>query len=133
MNKIEKFKKENPEYYMYLVEKKFGNGKQLIKFFYNYQVNRFSQGFFAFVDNQKWLIKRHEIMQEVQNYLIENIGVIDDSVFFDNYYEDYGIQITLTSVYNNEIILQEYREWRKDQFPKICLDAGGVSYFDSVS
>jgi hypothetical protein len=132
MNKAEKYIKGHPEYEMHLVEKKFGNGRQLIKFFYNSQINSFKQGFLAYVDNQKWLKDRHEVMEEVQSYLLEDFGEIDDSEFFDNYYEDFGISITLTNVYDDETILKAYNEWRKEQFPKLCMDGGGVCYFDVV-
>lgn len=133
MNKVEKYKKANPEYEMYLVDKKFGNGKQLIKFFYNRQINNYNQGFLAYVDNQKWIRDRHKVLEEVEEYLVTNEGIVEDDDFIENYEEDFGVKITMEEIYNNEELLKDYQEWLKDEFPKICLYAGGVCHFDAVS
>ena len=114
MNKVEKYIKENPEYEMYLVDKKFGNGKLLIKFFYREQVNQFKQGFLAYVDNQKWLRDHHAVMDEAQEYLIETEGVLDEADY-DNEFDG------------------NIDDWRKEQFPKIDLEYGGVCHFDVAS
>ena len=114
MNKAEKYIKEHPEYEMYLVDKKFGNGKLLIKFFYREQVKSFKQGFLAYVDNQKWLRDHHAVMDEVEEYLIETEGVLDE----DDYDNEFDGNID---------------DWRKEQFPKIDLEYGGVCHFDVAS
>jgi hypothetical protein len=96
---------------IYLVPKKFGNGKQLIHFAYRNQSD-IGQSFCAYVDNQKWAKDRDNTFNEVQDYLIEEKGVI-----FEDDFEDDG--------------LENYEDWFKDQFPKICLEYGGVCYFDA--
>lgn len=111
MNKAEIYIKENPEYEMYLVDKKFGNGKLLIHFFYREQIRQFKQGFLAYVDNQKWYRDHHAVMDEVQDYLINKEGVLDEA--------DYDNELDGDIFY-----------WRKEQFPKIDLEYGGVCYFD---
>lgn len=133
MNKAEKYIRENPEYEMYLVDKKFGNGKKLIKFFYNRQINGHNQGFLAYVDNQKWAKDNHAVMDEVQNHLIENEGVIDDSDFLEDYNEYNNISFSNSDIYKNDFLKKEYDVWFKEQFPKICLYGGGVCYFDCVT
>ena len=133
MNKAEKYIRENPEYEMYLVDKKFGNGKKLIKFFYNRQINGHNQGFLAYVDNQKWAKDNHAVMDEVQNHLIENEGVIDDSDFLEDYNEYNNISFSNSDIYKNDFLKKEYDVWFKEQFPKICLYGGGVCYFDCVA
>ena len=120
MSKLNKFLKAHQDYDIHLVGQKFGNGKQLIQFFYRRQVNEFKQGFLAYVDNQKWLRDKHEVMDEVENYLIENNGVIKD----DNYEEDFGIKPDRES--------EDYKNWVKEQFPAICLLEDGVCYFDKA-
>ena len=132
MSKLKKYIKENPEYEMYLVDKRFGNGKQLIKFFYNGQINGFKQGFLAYVDTKKWRRDQHEVMDEVQDYLIEKIGVIDDNDFIEDYNEGNQTEITMSDIYNNEELLSKYNEWYKEEFPKICLFGGGVCHFSAV-
>ena len=133
MNKAEKYIRENPEYEMYLVDKKFGNGKKLIKFFYNRQINGHNQGFLAYVDNQKWAKDNHAVMDEVQNHLIENEGVIDDGDFLEDYNESNDISFSNSDIYKNDFLKKEYDAWFKEQFPKICLYGGGVCYFDCVT
>ena len=133
MNKAEKYIRENPEYEMYLVDKKFGNGKKLIKFFYNRQKNGHNQGFLAYVDNQKWAKDNHAVMDEVQNHLIENEGVIDDSDFLEDYNESNDISFSNSDIYKNDFLKKEYDAWFKEQFPKICLYGGGVCHFDCVA
>jgi len=113
MTKVEKYITENPEYEMYLVDKKFGNGKLLIKFFYREQIRQFKQGFLAYVDNQKWLKDNHAVMDEVQEYLIENQGIFDE----DDYEKEFD---------------GDFDNWRKEQFPKIDLEYGGVCNFDTA-
>ena len=120
MNRLKNFLKNHKEYDIYLVDKKFGNGKQLIQFFYRRQVDMFKQGFLAYVDNQKWLIDKHAVMDEVENYLIENNGVIKD----DNYEEDFDKKPDHKS--------EDYKNWVKEQFPAICLLEDGVCYFDKA-
>ena len=114
MNKAEKYIKENPEYKMYLVDKKFGNGKQLIKFFYRHQINNFNQGFLAYVDNQQWAKDHHSVMDKVQDYLIESEGIIDETDFDKKLHKDFDL-------------------WLKSEFPKIDLRYGGVCHFDAVA
>ena len=128
MTKAEKYIKERPDYQMHLVDKKFGNGKLLIEFFYRDQVRRFKQGFLAYVDNQKWIKSSCDVMNEVQDYLIENEGVIDVSDFA------YDIEcndcIQISDMPYCEKHEADYKVWEKNQFPKIDLEYGGVCHFD---
>jgi hypothetical protein len=133
MKKSEEYIKKNPEYKMCLVDKKFGNGKLLIKFFYNRQINNHNQGFLAYVDNQKWLKDNHAVMDEVQLYLEETEGVIDDYEFVDDYNEYFDTNITLEDVEKDDELYKKYEDWFKNQFPKICLYGGGVCHFSAVS
>ena len=130
MTKAEKYIKDNPEYEIYLVEKKFGNGKQLIQFFYRTQVNWFKQGFLAYVDNQKWERDRHDVMDEVQNYLAENI----EEFVHDDFKEEYECDFNdgLTNLSYEEFYEENFEDWLKEQFPKIDLEYDGVCYFDKV-
>lgn len=134
MKKSEEYIKKNPEYDMCLVDKKFGNGKLLIKFFYNRQINGHNQGFLAYVDNQKWLKDNHEVMQEVEDYLANNgTGVIYDEDFVNDYNEDFDADITLEDVEGDDELSKKYEDWFKEQFPKIDLIYGGVCHFSAVS
>jgi len=132
MNKAEKYIEKKQGYEFHLVEKKFGNGKQLIEFFYNGQINGFKQGFLAYVDNQRWKRDENQVLEEVQNYLLEEIGEIYDEDFIENYREDHGITITMSDIYDDDDLLSKHNEWYKDEFPKICLYGGGVCYFGEV-
>lgn len=133
MTKAEKYIKDNPEYKMYLVDKKFGNGKQLIVFFYRNQVNMFKQGFLTYVDNQKWIKDHHAVMDEVEQYLIENEGVIDDGYFIETYNEDNNTNFTINDILENDEAYLLYKDWLGEQFPKIDLEYGGVCFHDAVS
>lgn len=126
MTQLEKYIKENPEYDMYLVDKKFGNGKQLVKFFYSQQQSQFRQGFLAYVDNQRWKYDRHKIMTEVENYLIETKGVIDRGDFSE--LNEYDCCITEICEKHES----QFNDWLKDEFPKVDLNNGGMSYFNSA-
>jgi len=126
MTQVEKYLKEHVNYDMHLVDKKFGNGKQLVQFFYREQQSQFKQGFLAYVDNQRWKYDQHEIMSEVENYLIESEGIIDESDF---------VELNEYDCCKNEICEKhesEYKQWYKDEFPKIDLHYGGMSYFNSA-
>lgn len=120
MTKSEKYIKENPNMQMHLIPDKFGNGKQLIKFFYREQINLFNQGFLAYVDNQQWKKDRRCVMAMVEEYLVENEGIVDEEEFE-------GIE------YLGAIRTPKFTEWFKEQFPKIDLRYGGVCYFSEVS
>ncbi len=128
MNKIKKFLSENPELTMHVVEKKFGNGKQLIQFFYKNQIVHFKQGFIAYVDNQKWLKNRHSVMDEVERYFCENGEVIEKLDFADE------IECNDCTENENNYFCEkhesDYWEWYENEFPKIDLEYGGVSFFD---
>ncbi len=116
---------------MHLVDKKFGKGNLLIKFFYREQIRRFKQGFLAYVDIHRWENNHHAVMQEVENYLIETEGVVEKSDFAEDMKEDgFDCCINISNMNYCEKHEKEFYEWFEDQFPKIDLEYGGVCYFD---
>jgi hypothetical protein len=129
MNKAQKYIKEHSEYEIHVVEKAFGNGKQLIQFFYKAQA-QVNQGFLAYVDNQRWKYERHEIMDEVEKWMVENIGAFDHDDFYEEYTDFFFMGYT--NLTYNEYFEEYFEEWEKGQFPKVDLEFGGVSFFDEV-
>jgi len=116
---------------MHLVDKKFGKGNLLIKFFYREQIRRFKQGFLVYVDIHRWENNHHAVMQEVENYLIETEGVVEKSDFAEDMKEDgFDCCINISNMNYCEKHEKEFNEWFEDQFPKIDLEYGGVCYFD---
>jgi hypothetical protein len=133
MTKLQKYIKDNPDYDMHTVDKKFGNGKTLIQFFYREQVTKFKQGFLAYVDSMAWDKDHHDVMSEVQKYVAETNGVIDKTDFKYDMQED-GFECCINTKNNSSCDLHEkdFDEWLKSQFPKIDLEYGGVCFFDKV-
>jgi hypothetical protein len=132
MTKAEKYIKNRPEYNFFLVNKKFGNGKQLIEFFYRAQFCLCNQGFIAYVDNQRWKKDRHGEMDLVEKYLIENEG--NGEFDIDDFLEYYNEEIYEgnTNLSYEDFYDERFELWLKEQFPKIDITCGGVSYFNSV-
>lgn len=128
--KAEKYMKKNPGYNFYLVDKRFGNGRQLIQFFYRDQLHCFNQGFLAYVDSQRWKYGRHEVMDEVEKYLCGNTGAFDYDDFREVYRDDVAEGYTTLSF--GEYHDRYFEGWLEEQFPMIDLHYGGVCYFDAV-
>ena len=126
MNKVEQYKKQNPKYKMHLVDKTFGKGNLLIKFFYREQIRQFKQGFLAYVDTHKWENNHHAVMQEVENYLIETEGIVEKSNFSE---DGFDCCIKISNMNYCEKHEKEFYEWFEDQFPKIDLEYGGACHF----
>lgn len=123
--------KQNPEYNMYVVNKVFGDGKTLIKFFYRDQIHLFNQGFLAYVDSKAWEEDKYKVHEEVEKYLAETEGTIDKTDWAREMEEDgFDCCINNTNNYHCEKHEKEYMEWFKDQFPKIDLEYGGVCNYD---
>ena len=127
MTKAEKYINDNPDYEIFLLPNRFGNGKQLITFNYREPFRNFNQQYLAYIDNQKWLHDRHAVMDEVEEWLIENYGIIEKEDFSE-------LNICCQNVANQNYYCKKHEKdfyaWFKDEFPKIDLEYGGVSNFD---
>lgn len=134
MNKAEKYKQKNPSLQMHLVDKKFGLGNLLIEFFYREQLNQFNQGFLAYVDKRKWEGDHHQVMNEVEAYLLETTGEINKQDFAFDMQED-GLECCINTSNDDccEIHKSKFKEWFRKQFPKVDLEYGGVCHFDIVN
>jgi hypothetical protein len=122
--------KNNADYKYYFVNKKFGSGKKvLVEFYYRDQVIHFKQKFLVYVSKKKFDNDPHGIMQEVQNYLMSEIGVIDYCEFTEYIYCDKCRKIDGYHCKNHE---KEFSAWVESEFPKIDLYYGGMSYFGVV-
>ena len=120
-----------PDNQMHLVDKVFGDGKKLIVFYYREQLDKYKQGFFAYVDSEEWKEDKSSVMDEVQNYLIATVGVIDEGDFAE--LKEYQCCKDTTNDYSCEEHREEFEEWLANEFPKIDLTYGGVCHYDSLS
>ncbi|MDR2146429.1 MAG: hypothetical protein LBE91_08230 [Tannerella sp.] len=132
MTKAEKYIKKHPELELFLIPKKFGNGKQLITFHYRDQINLHKQGFLAYVDSHGWRNDRYDEMERVQQYMeteqyMEDAGLNHSGIFTEDDYNEY-FESEITDGYTPD----GYLEWHKKQFPGADLTYGGVCYFGKV-
>jgi len=131
---IKKYIEKNPNEEIHLVDKIFGKGNLLINFNYKEPYLNFKQCYLARVDKDAWCNDKHDVMQEVEDYLADDgIGVIDKEDFVNDYNEDFDADITLEDVEGDDELSKKYEDWFKEQFPKIDLEYGGVCFFDAVS
>lgn len=134
---IKKYIEENPNEEIHLVDKIFGKGNLLIKFNYREPYLNFKQCYLARVDEDDWWNDKHDVMQEVEDYLADDgYGVIykEDFAGEEEDIEDNEFNCCAKSDDNHcENHEKEFDEWFKEQFPKIDLEYGGVAFFDVVS
>lgn len=133
MKKHLRYISDNTDYSFHFINKKFGGNskKLLIEFYYRDQVGHYKQGFLAYVSKTKFEEDSHSVIEEIQNYLIDKIGVIDHNDFRLKEI-DCDKCNSIETEYHCREHYKDFMEWEKRQFPKINLYYGGVSYFGIV-
>lgn len=128
----EQYIAEHPYYEMHVVDKVFGDGKVLMKFFYRDQHHIHNQGFLAYVDTKDW--ENDTALAQVEEYLVEQYGTISHSDFAEDMEEDgFPCCKEIRNNYYCEKHADKYHAWVKDKFPAIDIEAyGGVSHYDIV-